>query len=108
VSRAEDFSWSITKHICRACMGRVLARETFDGKRLYRCSNCGVEREGGGTSAICCCGIRLGKSQRDAGIRCLENPRQSPECMSEIVASQVVLTTGKPAPKPGLTEESEE
>ncbi len=97
MSRAEEFSWRITKHICRACMGRVLARETFDAKRLYRCSNCGVEREGRGESAICCCGIRLGKSQRDAGIRCLENLQRTPECMSEIIAAEVVLQK-KPRP----------
>lgn len=98
MSGTEEFAaWRVTAHICRACMGRILARETFDGKRVYRCSNCGIEREGRRESTLCCCGIRFGKSQRDAGIRCLENPRRSPECMSEIVAAQVVLTQGRPA-----------
>lgn len=81
-------------------MGRVLMRETFDGKRLYRCSNCGIEREGRAESALCCCGIRFGKAGRDAGIRCLPNPLRTPECMSEVIAAQVVLTAGKPAPSP--------
>lgn len=86
----EEFSWRITKHVCRACMGRVLMRETFEGRRVYRCSNCGIEREGRSELALCCCGIRFGKAQRDAGIRCLPNPMRTPECMSEIIAQEVV------------------
>lgn len=81
-------------------MGRVLTRETFDGKRLYRCSNCGIERDGRSELALCCCGIRFGKAGRDAGIRCLPNPARTPECMSEVIAAQVVLSPGKPAPSP--------
>ena len=81
-------------------MGRVLARETFDAKRIYRCSNCGIEREGRGEAALCCCGIKFGKAQRDAGIRCVVNTHRTPECMSEIVAQEVVLKTGAPAPRP--------
>ena len=98
--KPEDFEWRLTKHICRACMGRVLMRETFESKRLYRCSNCGIEREGRAETALCCCGIRFGKGARDAGIRCVPNPARSPECMSEVVAQEVVLKTGKPAPSP--------
>ena len=83
-------------------MGRVLMRETFDGKRLYRCSNCGIEREGRAEQALCCCGIRFGKAGRDAGIRCLPNPLRTPECMSEVIAMEVVHAArpGKPAPSP--------
>lgn len=90
------FQWRITDHACRACMGRVLSRTTFDHKRLFRCANCGIEREGGAPSSLCCCGIRFGKAQRDAGIRCVPNPQRTPECMSEIVAMEV-LSGGKPA-----------
>lgn len=88
---ASDLSWRITAHICRACMGRVLAREAIGGLQVYRCSNCGTEREGRGEVSLCCCGIRLGRSMRDAGIRCIPNPSPTPECQSEIVAREVVL-----------------
>ena len=90
--KPEDFAWRITRHACRACMGRVLEREAFTGKKVYRCSNCGIEREGASETALCCCGIRFGKAQRDAGIRCVPNPLRTPECMSEVVAVQAVLT----------------
>lgn len=108
VSKPEEFQWTITRHICRACMGRVLKRETFEGKRLYRCSNCGIEREGLGESALCCCGMKLGRAQRDAGVRCIENPLRTPECMSEVVATQVVerWPSAKPAGEGG--EESDD
>ena len=104
---AEEFTWRITKHVCRACMGRVLARETFEAKRIYRCSNCGIEREGRAESALCCCGIAFGKGKRDAGIRCVVNPERTPECMSEVVAQQVVLGAGKPV-SPVDPDESED
>ena len=93
--KAEDFEWRLTAHICRACLGRVLTRSTFDHKRIYRCSNCGCEREGRTETALCCCGIAFGKVRRDAGIRCVPNPLRTPECMSEVVAIQL-LAGGKP------------
>jgi hypothetical protein len=75
-------------------MGRVLARESVDGRRTYRCSNCGAEREGASEAAICCCGIRFGRGRRDAGIRCVPNPSPTPECPAEIVAVQAVFDAG--------------
>lgn len=83
-------SWAITDHVCRVCFGRVLARETFDHRRIYRCSNCGVEREGKSELAICCCGIKL-KTGVDAGIRCAINPQPTPELPSEVIAEQVSI-----------------
>lgn len=83
-----DPQWMITGHCCRICFGRVLFRKTFEGRKLYRCANCGVEREGTDERAICSCGIKL-KTRIDAGIRCLPNEQRSPECPSEIVAAQV-------------------
>lgn len=74
----------------------MLARETFDHKMVYRCSNCGVEREGASEAAICCCGIKFAKNRRDAGIRCVANPARTAECVSEVVAQQVVLSRGHP------------
>lgn len=102
-----EFQWTITRHICRACMGRVLKRESFDGKRHYRCANCGIEREGVSESAMCCCGMKLGRAQRDAGVRCITNPLRTPECMSEIVATQVV-GSWPAAPSVGVGEESDD
>jgi hypothetical protein len=105
-SKPEEFEWRITRHVCRACLGRVLMRETFDSKRVYRCSNCGIEREGKSESALCCCGIKFGRATRDAGIRCVPNANRTPECMSEVVAQEVVVGARKPTMK--STEESDE
>jgi hypothetical protein len=80
--------WTLTEHCCRCCFGRVLFRKTFDGRKLYRCANCGVEREGKDETSICSCGIKL-KTRIDAGIRCVRNDQPSPECPVEIVAEQV-------------------
>lgn len=77
--------WALTDHICRACFSRVLVRETFDHKRVYRCSGCGVEREGKSEAAVCCCGLKL-KTGVDAGIRCVQNQNKIPEFPAEIVA----------------------
>lgn len=85
-----EFEWTIAPHICRACFGRVLMRKTFDNRRVYRCSNCGVEAEGRTEAAICCCGIKL-KSGMDAGIRCCQSPHRSPEFPAEITASAVEI-----------------
>jgi hypothetical protein len=84
------YLWSIEDHVCRCCFGRVLMRETFDRKRVYRCSNCGVEREGLQPSAICACGIKL-KTNVDAGVRCKTSTTRTPEFPSEIVAAQAEL-----------------
>lgn len=85
-----EYTWAITPHVCRICFGRVLARETFDRRKVYRCSNCGVEREGQDERAICACGIKM-KNNKDAGIRCCKNEARSPEWPGEIVALQADL-----------------
>lgn len=90
----QEFEWRITPHVCRACFGRVLMRETFDRRRIFRCSNCGVEREGHDTRAICCCGLKL-RTGIDAGVRCQVNEERSPEWPSEIIAEQVASNTAK-------------
>lgn len=86
-----EFEWKITDHACRACLGRVLTRRTFEGKRIYRCACCGIEREGPGVAELCCCGIKLrkGHGQMDSGIRCVSNPARTPENLAEIVAVSV-------------------
>lgn len=89
VARREPVQgWVVTDHICRACFGRVLVRETFDRRKIYRCSNCGIETEGKTESVVCCCGIKL-KTGIDAGIRCQPNDAPTPEFPAQIVAAQV-------------------
>lgn len=83
-----DYGWAMTDHVCRCCFGRVLVRETFDRRKIYRCSNCGIEREGRSEAAICSCGIKL-KTGVDAGIRCQVSENRTPEFPSEVVAVQV-------------------
>jgi hypothetical protein len=89
---SRGFSWALTDHCCRVCFSRVLVRETFDRRRVYRCAGCGVEQEGRSEAAICACGIKL-KTGVDAGIRCEVSASRSPEFPAEITASQ------KQAPK---------
>jgi len=82
--------WEVTDHVCRACFGRILKRESDDGDGwLYRCSNCGAEAAGRRETVICSCGIKL-RTGKDAGIRCMPNTQPTPECPSQIVAEQVV------------------
>lgn len=87
-SRAKDgqYLWQITDHCCRVCFGRILVRETFDRRRIYRCSCCGVEAQGKTEAAVCCCGVKL-KTGVDAGIRC-QRAEPTPEFPAEITAAQ--------------------
>ena len=87
-----DYHWAITDHVCRVCFSRVLVRETFDRRRIYRCSGCGIEKEGRSEAAICACGIKL-KTGLDAGIRCEPNPDRSPEWPAEVTATQATIPT---------------
>ncbi|ATI15689.1 hypothetical protein [Bordetella phage vB_BbrM_PHB04] len=84
----DNWDWKLTPHVCRACFGRVLMRETFDRRKVFRCSNCGAEREGHDSRVICTCGLKL-RTGIDAGVRCMVNADKSPEWPSEIVAEQV-------------------
>lgn len=86
--------WALTAHCCRVCFGRVLMRETFDRRRVYRCAGCGIEREGKTEAAICSCGIRL-KTGIDAGIRCRVQAEPTPEFPAQVVAAQAELPDRK-------------
>ena len=88
----ENNLWKLVPHVCRVCFSRVLVRETFDHRRIYRCSGCGIEKEGRSEAAICSCGIKL-KTGVDAGIRCELNPDRSPEWPAEVTAAQAVTPT---------------
>lgn len=87
---ADDHHWKLTPHCCRVCFSRVLMRETFDRRRVYRCAGCGVEAEGKSEAAICACGIRL-KTGVDAGIRCQVQTEPTPEFPAQVVAAQAEL-----------------
>lgn len=82
-----EFVWALTDHCCRACFSRILVRETFDARKIYRCAGCGIEKEGHRPTVICSCGIKL-KTGVDAGIRCERNAARSPEFPAEITAAQ--------------------
>lgn len=90
----EDFDWKLTPHVCRACFGRILVRETFDRRKVFLCSNCGASREGHDSRVICCCGLKL-RPGIDMGVRCQENENRSPEWPGLIVAQQVQATVEK-------------
>lgn len=91
-----DFRWQLTDHCCRVCFSRVLVRETFDHRRVYRCAGCGAEREGRSPSVICSCGMKL-KTGVDAGLRCSVNPDKSPEFPAEIIAALAEIPASKSA-----------
>jgi DNA-directed RNA polymerase subunit RPC12/RpoP len=85
--------WSITEHVCVSCMGRVLERPLLDVKgmpagreRVYRCADCGLERDGYTPAVICTCGLKL--KGRTIGMRCEANPDKTPEFSAEIIARQ--------------------
>lgn len=80
--------WVIADHICRVCLARVLVRQTWDRRKVYRCSNCETEAEGEGPQVLCCCGMKM-RAGRDLGVRCVANPRRTPENPARIVAMQV-------------------
>lgn len=79
--------WRIEPHCCAVCFGRILSRETEDsGQRLYRCADCGTEKQGALSRVICACGVKL--NARSAGIRCEPNAQKTPEFPFEICARQ--------------------
>lgn len=76
--------WRITDHACRACFARVLTHKAADGKRIYRCSNCGTEAEGYDHRSVCACGMKL-KTGASAGLVCRRNTAPTPEVPAEIL-----------------------
>lgn len=80
----------MTSHICRICLARVLTRTTFDGRQIFKCSNCETEVESAHVTGLCCCGMKL-RNKRDAGVRCVVNTDRRPENPAYIVAIQAEL-----------------
>lgn len=87
---SDDFQFRLTPHCCRICFSRVLVRETFDRRKVYRCAGCGVEKEGSSPAVICSCGIKL-KTNVDAGIRCHPSENKTPEFPAEVVCSVATI-----------------
>lgn len=94
---AQNESWRLEPHVCRSCFSRIASHRTdTPGERLYQCTNCGIEAVGHKASVVCGCGIKLRKHKgdgrsadafADAGIRCHENQKCSPEFPSLYVCS---------------------
>lgn len=82
------YSWQIIDHVCGCCFGRLLVRETFDRRKVYRCTNCGLEREGKSETVLCACGLKL-KTGVDMGVRCQRVDAPTPEFPSEVTAVAV-------------------
>lgn len=85
--------WNLENHVCQVCFGRILSRPvpTTDGApnphRLYRCADCGVEKEGTTPAVICTCGFKV-KGRTNLGLRCEPNTGKTPEFPAEIIARQ--------------------
>jgi DNA-directed RNA polymerase subunit RPC12/RpoP len=86
--------WSITAHVCVNCMGRILERPLLAGEgiapgreRVYRCADCGLERDGFSPAVLCTCGLKL-KGRHNLGLRCEANLERTPEFPAEIIARQ--------------------
>lgn len=86
MTTAADRNWKIDDHVCLTCFGRVVSRPGADGRREFRCTNCGATGAGS-VKSVCACGARLGT--KDAGIRCVRNERPRPEMLAEIIATEV-------------------
>lgn len=96
--------WRLEPHVCSQCYARIVSTALLgSGKIVFRCTNCGRQGKGDDASVICACGIKLrkpvtgravGKPFYDAGIRCIENPKLSPEFPSLYVASYVGTKKG--------------
>ena len=78
----DEYHWKLTDHICQHCLGRILERQTPGGV-VARCSDCGIEAEGG-YRAICTCGMVL-KTGKPAGFYCARNANHEPGKGQEIV-----------------------
>lgn len=92
MSRMRD-EWRLEAHCCRVCMGRIASRQsdTDEDKRLYQCTNCGLEAEGHKPSVLCACGMKIRKGKGghmvSAGLQCHENHARGPEFPAVYVVS---------------------
>ena len=75
-------------HACRVCFGRILTVVHPDGRKVQMCYECGIQVESDDVHDLCCCGVKL-RNGKDAGLRCVPNPEQSPENPSAFIIKQV-------------------
>lgn len=97
-------AWRLEPHVCRSCFGRVASQRCGSpGERFYQCTNCGIEGYGQKPDVVCSCGLKLRKHKgdgrsastfADAGVRCHENHKRSPEFPSRYVASYAGAQAG--------------
>ena len=86
--KAEPPLWNLTRHCCRSCFAVIVERPKYGSKHnLYRCTNCGTEREGTTPHVLCACGSRL-KTGRLANLRCVPNPAPTPECPALFIVEE--------------------
>lgn len=78
--------WTVTDHLCRECLGRILYRVDGAAAGTHQCSNCAADAAGA-IEALCSCGLRL-KDGKDMGFRCLPNPKRGPDFPAEIVVTR--------------------
>jgi len=83
-------TWAFTDHVCRVCFSRIMASKNADGTSMFRCTGCSISGISRSAAVICSCGMKLPRTTRDAGIRCVRNDAVTPETPFEIVARQVV------------------
>jgi len=76
-----DPLWSLSDHVCRECLGRILIRQTGDTTQAL-CADCGAEAAGDHKS-LCACGAKMADGT-DAGLRCVINPEFSPSMPQKI------------------------
>lgn len=78
---SDSHLWRLTAHVCHSCLGPILARPVEDERESYRCSNCGVEREGESEAIVCACLL--------PGVECQPNTHITPEWPGLYVAVKV-------------------
>lgn len=90
--------WVLEPHVCRHCFGRIASKPLAGGLIEYQCTNCGESSKAIEPSLLCACGIkmhtsvegkRVGPATKDAGIRCIPNPKKSPSFPAAYVAAYV-------------------
>lgn len=93
MAEVHPFSYGLLNHACRICGGRLLQSSTE-----VRCAECGVtapHSEGKKTyRSLCFCGEKI-------GLRCKNNPNQTPESPQEVIVEYVEpAAPKKPRSKP--------
>ncbi len=85
-----EVRWLLTQHVCRSCLGRVLARTDEDvAAAMHRCSDCGCEATGG-VESLCACGALPAGSR--VRLRCAPNENRTAASPSEIIVIEAAAS----------------